>query len=219
MKMEVKIWSDVRCPFCYIGKRKFEEALSQFAHSDEVQITWKSFELDPSITTVENLNIYDYFAESKGVPREQAVEMFDNVTRVAEEVGLKFNLEKSVVANSFKAHRLIQLAKTKNLGNEIEEELFRIHFTEGRNIDDESVLIQAGINVGLAESDLTSLFNSDDFDSEVRIDQLEAQRIGIRGVPFFVFDDKYAVSGAQAPEIFLQTLEKTREEAKAVENS
>jgi len=209
--MEVKIWSDVRCPFCYIGKRKFETALAAFAHKDEVNITWKSFELDPNLKTVEDTNIYDYFAEAKGIPKAQAIDMFDNVTQVAAEVGLDFKLGQSVVANSFKAHRLIQLAKTMNLGNEIEEELFRIHFTAGQNIDDESVLLEAGKNAGLPEAALHTLFSSDDFDSEVRIDQLEAQRIGIRGVPFFVFDEKYAISGAQAPELFLQTLEKAYE--------
>jgi predicted DsbA family dithiol-disulfide isomerase len=209
--MEVKIWSDVRCPFCYIGKRKFEAALAEFVHKDEVNITWKSFELDPNLQTVEDTNVYDYFSHAKGIPKEQAVEMFDNVTQVAAEVGLNFQLEQSVVANSFKAHRLIQLAKTMNLGNEIEEELFRIHFMEGKNIDDERVLMASGKNIGIPETAIIALFNSDDFDAEVRIDQLEAQRIGVRGVPFFVFDDKYAVSGAQAPEIFLQTLEKAWE--------
>lgn len=209
--MEVKIWSDVRCPFCYIGKRKFEAALAEFAHNDEVNITWKSFELDPNLQTVEDTNIYEYFSTAKGIPKEQAIGMFDNVTQVAAEVGLDFKLEKSVVANSFKAHRLIQLAKTMNLGDEIEEELFRIHFMEGKNIDDESVLLASGKHIGIPETTITALFNSDDFEAEVRIDQLEAQRIGIRGVPFFVFDDKYAVSGAQAPEIFLQTLEKAWE--------
>lgn len=209
--MEVKIWSDVRCPFCYIGKRKFEAALADFAHKDEVTITWKSFELDPNIQTVEDTNIYDYFANAKGIPYTQAVEMFDNVTQVAAEVGLDFKLDKSVVANSFKAHRLIQLAKTKSMGNEIEEELFKMHFMEGKNIDDQSVLISAAANIGISEAEMTALFESDDFDAEVRIDQLEAQQIGIRGVPFFVFNDKYAVSGAQAPEVFLQTLDKAWE--------
>ncbi len=209
--MEVKIWSDVRCPFCYIGKRKFEAALADFAHKDEVTITWKSFELDPNIQTVEDTNIYDYFSKAKEIPHAQAVEMFDNVTAIAAEVGLDFKLDQSIVANSFKAHRLIQLAKTRDLGDQIEEELFKIHFTEGKNIDDEQVLIAAGQNIGLAEEDVKTLFTSDDFDAEVRIDQLEAQRIGIRGVPFFVFDDKYAVSGAQPTELFLQTLEKTWE--------
>lgn len=209
--MEVKIWSDVRCPFCYIGKRKFETALAAFAHKDEVKITWKSFELDPDLQTVADTNIYEYFSKAKGIPQEQAVDMFNNVTQVAAEVGLDFKLDQSVVANSFKAHRVIQLAKTLNLGDEIEEALFRIHFMEGKNIDDEQVLTDTAKNIGIPASAVQSLFNGDDFDSEVRIDQLEAQRIGIRGVPFFVFDDKYAVSGAQAPEIFLQTLEKAYE--------
>lgn len=209
--MEVKIWSDVRCPFCYIGKRKFETALAAFAHKDEVKITWKSFELDPDLQTVGDTNIYEYFSKAKGIPQEQAVDMFNNVTQVAAEVGLDFKLDQSVVANSFKAHRVIQLAKTLNLGDEIEEALFRIHFMEGKNIDDEQVLTDTAKNIGIPASAVQSLFNGDDFDSEVRIDQLEAQRIGIRGVPFFVFDDKYAVSGAQAPEIFLQTLEKAYE--------
>jgi predicted DsbA family dithiol-disulfide isomerase len=209
--MEVKIWSDVRCPFCYIGKRKFEAALADFAHKDEVTITWKSFELDPNIQTVEDTNIYDYFSKAKGIPYAQAVEMFNNVTAIAAEVGLDFNLDQSVVANSFKAHRLIQLAKTRDLGDQIEEELFKIHFAEGKNIDDEQVLVAAGKNIGLPEEDVKMLFTSDAFDAEVRIDQLEAQRMGIRGVPFFVFDDKYAVSGAQPTELFLQTLEKTWE--------
>lgn len=209
--MEVKIWSDVRCPFCYIGKRKFETALAAFAHKDEVKITWKSFELDPDLQTVADINIYEYFSKAKGIPQEQAVDMFNNVTQVAAEVGLDFKLDQSVVANSFKAHRVIQLAKTLNLGDEIEEALFRIHFMEGKNIDDEQVLTETAKNIGISASAVQSLFNGDDFDAEVRIDQLEAQRIGIRGVPFFVFDDKYAVSGAQAPEIFLQTLEKAYE--------
>lgn len=209
--MEVKIWSDVRCPFCYIGKRKFEAALQNFEHRADVSITWKSFELDPSLQTVEDTNIYEYFSKAKGIPKAQAIDMFDNVTQVAAEVGLHFKLEQSIVANSFKAHRLIQLAKTRHLGNEIEEELFHIHFNEGKNIDDESVLIASGAKIGVPESEIEALFKSDDFDAEVRIDQLEAQRIGVRGVPFFVFDDKYAVSGAQAPALFLQTLEKAWE--------
>jgi predicted DsbA family dithiol-disulfide isomerase len=211
--MEVKIWSDVRCPFCYIGKRKFEAALAEFEHKEQVKITWKSFELDPALQTKEETNIYDYFAESKGMPRAQAVEMFDNVTNIAAEVGLDFKLGQSVIANSFKAHRLIQLAKTRGLGDEMEEVLFDIHFTAGKNIDDEAVLVEAGVAAGLDKEVVETLFHSTDFDAEVRIDQLEAQQIGIRGVPFFVFDDKYAVSGAQAPEVFLQTLEKAWDES------
>lgn len=206
--MEVNIWSDVRCPFCFIGKRKFEKALEQFAHKDEVKVIWKSFELDSTLKTNASLNIYEYFAEAKGIDREQAVQMFDNVTQVAQEVGLNFDLNNSVVANSFNAHRLIQLSKTKGLGNEIEEQLFKIHFEEGANIDDAETLVNAAVSIGIHDAEIREVLNTNAFADAVKQDQLEAQQIGVRGVPFFVFDSKYAVSGAQPPETFLEILEK-----------
>lgn len=206
--MKVSVWSDVRCPFCYIGKRKFEIALDKFQHKNKVEVIWKSFQLDPTLKTKKGVNIYDYFAEIKGIEKEQAEQMFDNVTQIAQEVGLKFNLDKSVVANSFNAHRLIQLAKTKGLGNEIEEQLFNIHFERGANIDDIQTLIEAGTAIGLSESLVQEVLNSDAFAEEVRQDESAAQQLGVRGVPFFVFNDKYAVSGAQSPDTFLEILEK-----------
>lgn len=207
--MKVSIWSDVRCPFCYIGKRKFELALEQFKQRDEVEVVWKSFQLDPSLKTKENVNAYDYFAEAKGIAREQAEEMFNNVTQIAQEVGLTFNLDKSVVANSFNAHRLIQLAKTKGLGNQIEEQLFKIHFEQGKNIDNIPTLVGTGVAIGLNAKEVQETLNSNAFTDEVKQDELAAQQLGVRGVPFFVFNDKYAVSGAQSPDTFLEILEKS----------
>lgn len=206
--MKVEIWSDVRCPFCYIGKKKFETALQQFEHKDQIEVEWKSFELDPTLQTRTDINVYDYFAEIKGMPRSQAVEMFDHVTNSALEVGLNFNLAESVLANSFNAHRLIQFAKCNGLGNEIEEELFRLHFIEAKNIDDNEVLFHAGKAIGLQDEELKKVLTTDAFTDDVKLDQLAAQQIGIRGVPFFVFNEKYAVSGAQSPAVFLETLEK-----------
>jgi predicted DsbA family dithiol-disulfide isomerase len=206
--MKVEIWSDVRCPFCYIGKRKFETALSQFPNKDHVEITWKSFQLDPALKTQKDINIYDYFAAAKGISREEAAEMFSHVTQVANEVGLNFNLEQSVLANSFHAHRLIQYAKYMGLGNEVEEELFRAHFLEGKNIDDFEVLQHTGEKIGLDPTGLKEMLSTDEFSDDVELDQLAAQQLGIRGVPFFVFDEKYGVSGAQSPQVFLETLEK-----------
>jgi predicted DsbA family dithiol-disulfide isomerase len=211
--MKVNIWSDVRCPFCYIGKRKFEKALERFPHKDQVEVVWKSFELDPNLKTQTDINIYDYFAEMKGMPREQAEEMFGHVTAVAKEVGLNFNLEASILANSFKAHRLIQFAKYKGLGDAIEEQLFKVHFIEANNIDDLNVLMEAGQAIGLDADELKVVLTSDAFADDVKLDELAAQQIGVRGVPFFVFDDKYGVSGAQSPDLFLQTLEKAWAEA------
>lgn len=205
--MKVDIWSDVRCPFCYIGKRKFEMALEQFSHKDAVEIEWHSFELDPDAETKPTINSYDYLAEKKGKTREWAVEMHDHITQVAAEVGLGFNFDKAVVANSFNAHRLIQLAKFNGLDNEVEEQLFIAHFINGQNIDDHAVLIQTGMSAGLEKMAIEEMLNSYEFSNEVRADEQIAQQIGITGVPCFVFDQKLAVSGAQAPETFLGAME------------
>ena len=207
--MEIKIWSDVRCPFCYIGKRKLEAALEQFDNSDKVKITWKSFQLDPTLETRTDINIIDYFVQTKGVTAEQARQMLSGATHMAKEVGLHFQLDKGVLANSFNAHRLIQMAKTKELGDEIEEALFKAHFEEPQNIDDPEVLVSAAVSIGMNENEVREMLSSDAFAYDVKQDELEARNIGVRGVPFFVFDDRYAVSGAQPVEVFLETLEKT----------
>ncbi|MBC7744785.1 MAG: DsbA family oxidoreductase [Flavobacterium sp.] len=207
--MKVNIWSDVRCPFCYIGKVKFEKALDQFPHKNEVEVIWKSFQLDPFLKAETNSDVYDYFSKIKGISRDHAAQMFENVTQVAKEVGLNFNLENSVHANSFNAHRLIQFAKAKNLGNEMEEELFKIYFIEGKDIDDKEVLIEAASTIGLPVTETRDVLNSDAYADDVKKDELEAQEIGVRGVPFFVFNDKFAISGAQSPEAFLQVLDQS----------
>lgn len=206
--MQVNIWSDIRCPFCYIGKRKFEAALEKFPHKDKVEVIWRSFELDPNLITREDISMYDYFAELKGMTRDHAVQMNNQVSQAAKEIGLDFNIEQSVVANSFDGHRLIQLAKTQGLASEAEEALFKAHFTDGKNIDDRNVLLQLGVSIGLEESAVSRMYDSDAYAAEVNEDVKLAQSIGVRGVPFFVFNDKYAVSGAQSPEAFLEVLEK-----------
>lgn len=210
--MEIKIWSDVRCPFCYIGKKKFEKALEKFPQKDKVNITWKSFQLDPNLKTDAAGSTLDYFVKAKGVSAEQARQMFSGATKMARETGLEFNLEESVPANSFMAHRLIQLANSKGLGNEIEEALFKAHFTEAKNIDDVEVLIETAGSIGMDAEEVRTTLESDAFAYEVKQDELEARNIGVRGVPFFVFNDKYAVSGAQSSEAFLEVLEKAWQE-------
>ncbi|MEX2594839.1 MAG: DsbA family oxidoreductase [Anditalea sp.] len=212
MSIKVNIWSDIRCPFCYIGKHKFEAALEKFSQKDKVEVIWRSFELDPHLKTRTDLNMYDYFADLKGMSREHAEKMNDQVVQIAKEVGLNFNIDKAVVANSFNGHRLLQLAKSKDLGAEAEEQLFKAHFTEGKNIDDKEILTQLGISIGLNEEEVSEVLSSNAYAEEVREDESMAQNIGVRGVPFFVFNDKYAVSGAQSTETFLETLEKSWEE-------
>lgn len=210
--MEINIWSDVRCPFCYIGKRKFEAALEQFPHKDKVKVNWRSFQLDPKLVTQPESNTIEYFTKVKGVSEDQARQMLSHATHMAKEVGLDFNLEESMVANSFNAHRLIQFAKSKNLGDEIEEALFKAHFSDTKNIDDINTLVEVGISVGMEKVEVTEALASDAFEYAVKQDEMEARNIGVQGVPFFVFNNKYAVSGAQAPTTFLQTLEKAWQE-------
>lgn len=212
MKMKVDIWSDVRCPFCFVGKRKFEKALQQFPHADNISITWHSFQLDPTLKTQPNRDAMDFFTEAKNISLAQAEQMHEHAKKAGKEAGIDFNFEHQKVANSFRAHLLIQLAKTKNLGNEIEEALFHAQFIDAKNIDDVPTLVQIGKSVGLDENEIQDALVSDDFKYRVNEDQQMAQQLGINAVPFFVLNDKYGVSGAQQPELFLEVLQKAYDE-------
>ena len=202
------------CPFCYIGKRRLEQALEQFAHADEVDITWKSFQLNPYMETNPGKSIHEYLSDHKGVSLNEARQMNAYVTDMASKVGLLYDLDHAVVANSFDAHRFTHFAKTKGKQLEAEEALFKAYFTEGKNTADHEVLVSLGTAIGLDGTELKAVLKSDDFADEVRADVAEAQQIGVRGVPFFVFDRKYAVSGAQESKVFLDTLECTWNEEK-----
>lgn len=214
-KMKVEIWSDVMCPFCYIGKRKFENALTQFADSNTIELEWKSFQLNPDMVTDTSKNINEYLAVHKGVSLDEAKRMNDYVTNMAKQVGLEYNFDKAVVANSFNAHRFSHFAKQHGKQDAAEEKLFSAYFTEGKNTDDLAVLMQLGEEIGLDTVALKAVLESDAYADEVRGDITEAMQLGVRGVPFFVFDRKYAVSGAQDSKVFLQTLEKSFEEWRA----
>lgn len=210
--MKVDIWSDVRCPFCYIGKRKFEMALARFEHKDKVEIEWHSFELDPNAETLLDKSPYDYLAERYGKSREWAVSTHQQVAQSAAEVGLTFNFDEAIMANSFDAHRLIQMAKTSGLSDQVEENLFKAHFTDGKNIADHQVLIEIAKESGLNALETEVMLKSKDFSDEVRYDEKTAQNIGISGVPFFVINHKLGISGAQSPDTFLDALNKAEEE-------
>lgn len=206
--MKVEIWSDVMCPFCYIGKRRFEKALEQFDAKDKIDIVWKSFQLNPAMETDPSKNITEYLAEVKGWSIPQARQINQQVTDMAKAEGLQYDFDKAIVANSFNAHRLIQLAKVNGKGDAMEEALFKAYFTEGKNIDDQNTLTELAIEIGIAASEVQSIFAGSDYTEAVENDIYEAQQIGVRGVPYFVLNDKYAVSGAQASETFLGALQK-----------
>jgi predicted DsbA family dithiol-disulfide isomerase len=212
--MKVEIWSDIMCPFCYIGKRKFENALQQFAQQDQVEVVWHSYLLDPEMQQVPGKSIHEVLGEKKGWSAQQARQMNDQVTAMAREVGLVYNLDQAVPANTFSAHRLIHLAKNHGLQDQAEESLFRAYFTEGKNIQDTDTLVQLGQEIGLAEAEIRQVLAGDAFADEVQRDLYEARQIGVRGVPFFVLNQKYAVSGAQPSAVFLQALNQVWEEEK-----
>jgi len=209
--MKVEIWSDVMCPFCYIGKRKFEKAMEQFSGASEVEVEWKSFQLNPDLKTEAGKNINQHLAEVKGWSLEKAAEMNAHVTQMATESGLDYHLDKAVVANSMDAHRLSHLAKKHGVQDALEELLFAAYFTQGKNTADHEVLLEIGSKAGLEREEMKAVLSSDTYTEEVNLDILVAQQLGVRGVPFFVFDRKYGVSGAQPAEVFLETLKKASE--------
>ena len=213
-KLKVQIWSDIMCPFCYIGKRRIEEALSLFEHKNAVEIEWKSYQLDPSFVASPDDNMVSHLADKYGKGIDWAQGMLDNMTQNAKTAGLDFHFEKAVLANSFDAHRLLHLAKKHSLSDELEELLFKAYLTEGKNINDKGTLKELGISVGLNPESIDEVLSSDAFSDDVKKDISTAQEIGVQGVPFFVFDNKYAVSGAQPATAFLETLEKVWQEGK-----
>lgn len=206
-KLKVEIWSDIMCPFCYIGKHKFEMALEKFSRKEAIEVIWASYQLAPNLMTQPNKNIHTFLSETKGISLEQAKEMNSHVTEIAKEIGLHYDFDRCIVANTFNAHRLVHFAQVQNKSNEAEERLFAAYFSEGKNIDDLSTLLQLGTEIGLDAVALKGVLESKAFAEEVQSDIQEARQIGILSVPFFVFDRKIAVSGAQEPSIFLKTLE------------
>ena len=211
-KMKIEIWSDVMCPFCYIGKRRFEKSLENTSLKDKIDVEWKSFQLNPGMQTDTSININEYLAQHKGMPLEQAKALNAQVTQMAKGEGLEYNFDKSVVANSFKAHVLTHFAKQFGKQDEVEGLLFQSYFTEGKNIDDIEVVKDIAKQVGLDDVAYQKVVVDGSLDHEVKMDINEARQIGVQGVPFFVYDRKYAVSGAQPVELFIQTLEKAYSE-------
>lgn len=208
-KMKIEIWSDVVCPWCYIGKRRFEQALGEFAHADKLDIEWKSYQLDPQMETDPTLNIHQYLADKKGMSLEQAHAMGDNVTKVAAEEGLSYDFSKTIPVNTIKAHRLLHYAKTQGKQDETKEVLLNAYFTQGKNLDDNATLVSLCKTIDFDETAVLKVLESDAYASEVQSDITEGVQLGLRGVPFFVFDRKYGISGAQEAAVFSQTLEKS----------
>lgn len=211
--MNIEIWSDVMCPFCFIGKKNLEQALTQVPFADQIKVIWKSFQLDPSLPAAGTvLSSAEYLEQKKGFPKAQIAAMQAQLKQSGEAAGIAFNWETSIPANTFMAHRLIHLAQAQGKGNEMEEALFLAHFTQGKNVSDVETLAALAEGIGLDRQEVLSYLKSDKGSDAVRQDIAEAQEIGVNGVPFFVLDRKYAVSGAQPVAAFVQALNQTYQE-------
>ncbi len=207
LAMQVEIWSDVVCPWCFIGKRRFEAALARFAHRDQVTVTWRSFELDPGAPRARPGPYAERLATKYRMSVPEAQRMIDDMVGVAAQDGLEFNFDIAQPGNTFDAHRLLHLAHQAGLGEVLKERLLIATFTEGAPIGDPDTLAKLAIGAGLDPEQVESVLKSDAYADAVRADERQAYQLGIRAVPFFVIDHKYGIPGAQPADALLKVLE------------
>ena len=208
-RMTVEIWSDVICPFCYSGKRKFERAIAQLPNSHQIEVIWRSFQLAPDTKTDPTRNAVQNLAEKKGWTLEFTRQAIADISSRAQQVGLTFDYDRTIVANTFDAHRVAHYAATQGKGDALHERLFQAYFSDGHNIADHATLSELAVAAGLPADDVSNALNSDQFAVDVQRDIDQAAQFGINAVPFFVFNRKYAISGAQESTIFLQALQQS----------
>ncbi|MED1788550.1 DsbA family oxidoreductase [Brevibacillus laterosporus] len=214
--MKVEVWSDFACPFCYIGKQRIEEALDKFAHKDDVEVVFRSFELDPKAQRDVDYDVHDMLVAKYGMSRDQAIAMNENLSGKAKEVGLTFQFDTLILTNTFDAHRLAKYAFKQGKMNPMAQELFRAYFTDSRHLGDHETLVELAVKVGLDRAEALKVLAGDDYSDEVRADEEEASRLGVSGVPFFVIDRKYAVSGAQSTDMLLNALQTAWKESQSL---
>lgn len=207
-KMKIEIWSDIVCPWCYIGKRKFEAALAKFEDAKYIDVEYKSYQLNPGMETDTTLSVVDYLSKYKGIARKDAIQMKDQVTAIAAGIGLEYHLEKAVAINTLQAHALLHFAKTKGKQLEMKERLMKAYFTEALNLDDRKLLAKLAAEIGLDAEAVEKALESGEYAAAVQADIQQAVGFGVRGVPFFVFNRTYAISGAEEVDVFFNTLVK-----------
>jgi predicted DsbA family dithiol-disulfide isomerase len=215
--MNIEIWSDIACPWCYIGKRRFESALGRFEHADEVEVQWRSFELDPTAPERRPEGVVEHLAAKYGQTPAAAGAMLTNIEQVAAGEGLEFHMEDTAGGNTFDAHRLLHLARERGRQDELKEALLRAYFTDGRPVADRSALADAAVNAGLDRAEVEAVLDGKDYAEAVRDDEEQAYALGISAVPFFVLDRKYGVAGAQPAEVLLDALRRAWADAQPLE--
>ncbi len=214
--MKVEIWSDVVCPWCYIGKRRFERALARFDGASDVEVTWRSFQLNPEHPKGVRQAHDTYLAAKIGTTMEHVRALNDRVIGLAAAEGLDYDFERYQVVNTWDAHRLTHLAKARGLGSELQERLLRAQLVEGEVLDDRDTLTRLATEVGLEADEARHVLGSDAYAGAVQDDLDDARRLGVNGVPFFVIDRRFGVSGAQETELFLRVLDHARTQGPAV---
>jgi predicted DsbA family dithiol-disulfide isomerase len=211
--VRVEIWSDVVCPWCYIGKRRFEKALARFDHSDEIEVVWRSFQLHPEHPKGMREPLEESLAAKIGGSVEQVRAMNARVKTLAAAEGLEYDFERYTLVNTFDAHRMTHLAKAHGLGAQLHERFLRAQLTEGEVLDDADTLVRLCAEVGVPEGEARRVLEGDDYSADVDKEIRELLALGGNGVPFFVIDRRYGVSGAQPTEVFLRALETARADA------
>ncbi len=213
--MKVEIWSDIACPWCYVGKRRFESALRQFEHAGDVDVVWRSFELDPNAPRTHAESQDELLAKKYGMPVERARQMNERMTGEAQKEGLSFHLDRVRVGNTFDAHRLVHLAAAAGKAEPMKERLMHAYFTDGDAVGDPATLARLAGEVGLDPVQVNLTLASDAYAADVRSDEARARAFGISGVPFFAIDERYGVSGAQPADVLLDALRQAYEEFRA----
>ncbi|WP_165040304.1 DsbA family protein [Dysgonomonas sp. ZJ709] len=213
-KMKIEIWSDIACPYCYIGKRKLEKALAQFPHKDKVELVWHSYELNPELPKKAlDKTFYQYFAETHNTTEAAIKEDHIELIKLAKEVGLDYNFDQLVVANTSDALRLIKLAKESGLATEAEEVLFKAYFVDSEDISDRSVLIELGVEVGLSQDQIIKMLDSDKYINDIKKDiEYSENELNLEYIPFYLFNNKHIVQGSIASEEYLKVLKKSYDE-------
>ncbi|WP_283133123.1 DsbA family oxidoreductase [Rhizohabitans arisaemae] len=214
--MKIEIWSDIVCPWCYIGKRRLEQALDRFEHAAEVELEWRSFQLDPSAPVGVAEPVLRMLAEKRGMGETAARAALDRVTAIGAELGLAIDFDRALAVNTFDAHRLLHLAKSAGLSDAAWERMMKAYFTEGADLSDRGTLVRLVGEAGVPIEEAERVLAGDDYRAEVQADLRAAVELGASGVPFFVVERRYGISGAQPVETFLDALRRAHADRAAV---
>lgn len=209
--MKIEVWSDIMCPFCYMGKKQLEKAIERLPYRDQIEIVWRSFELNPDIAYIPGKSVTQYLSEIKNMPIEDVERMQEKLTLQGKALNIAFNFDQAPICNSHNAHKLVHVAQKQGKANDVKEELFRRYFTDGDNIEDLSILNNIAAQTGLDLSEWNeNPYTSPKLEEEVNRDIYEAHQVGARGVPFFVFNEAYSLSGAHGADTLYKVIETAR---------